>query len=1325
MNRFIHRALILSLAVLMLLCVGVGTASARSMTIFHNMDDYVEGESLTIMWYTDVAGADHYDCTILNQTTGVYVRSRATSSSGYDAYVSGSKVTAGYYKAWVGAVAADGTVLDQGTIYFTVNAASECDHRWSSRTGCCTWCDEECPHNNGVYQVETGATGVSISSTQHRITWYYDEECKICRYVISEGKTRTEKGSHSFDANGDCEMCDYRAACKHSDTELEETSCTYTQYDETYHKVKTISNEVCANANCGKIVERGIIDTYKAKHNMVNGKCKDCGYAKTYDPLSVSISRNSSSAYTGSTIGATCSASGGTGKYNYYWYVYRNGTEIYSTSSWDTRGSYTASQAGSYTFKVLVEDKTTKEQKSATSGTITVTEAPCQHTSTRKVQDGELQYTKISDSKHSIRTNWADVCTKCNATVRTYYSTSEAAHTYSGSSCKYCGSAKPTEACTHASKTSKELSRSYRASTSATEHIVDITWEDRCANSACAQLLNNTRVTTTKEAHTFSGDVCTRCGYARVSEQGCDHASQKKTQLSRSVKQHDADFHAVVTTYKVTCANASCGEVLSSSKTETTYAKHTFQGNACTACGYKAACKHTTESKVSNGSTTYKIADANQHFAATSYTVTCADCGKVIDANYTESVRFSHTMVNGSCKYCGYQAAVEPGRELISTRLINETTEVHRVVETWKVTHADGAVTTEETSRYEEHVATRTSAEAKHPHKQFIVCECGARPYTGKEGYLATCTTCNPTPQTAPEEQDCTVTGNHTYSNAVYAEQHPHPLQYVACKCGAISYDVSPMILGVSLNCCQCGHHNYGGAVPDGGYYRFYCACGHSICIEGTAAERMGEFFIQADTTLWESDPFRIIGGEAIGKLTEGGYVYISETIDATKDPGAAMTGAVVGLFEADYDEQQVLKWEYLITQMLVRNPEYGYSGEIRDLEAAYNVQNAANTVDDAMELYEKMGDAALIKTVDDWIEQYDNVITSLMKNQDVLEAAIDAGNATEEQVRQWNQVTAQIDSMSETRTTLAGMSETGSVVGETAEMLSFAVEGFLTYENTRQLYNDYYELSILYDANMAKLNSIITSAQAIGNYDIVVAAQNLKATLTEQANMTLEQMNANIAVDTALQIGTGYVVDSASELLNTVLNNAAPPLKIVGAVGSVADFMLGWGDSYESAQTLMLLRDMDNKLGLEVQQVLQDDPENGRYLAELYIILQIEGLNQTKDFLQDYEDARGLSVSEFNINDLDRYMSTIDSHINCRVYTMYGQYQVEKETLDTVVITSAQGILRTGPDAQSGYVYTAHKGESFEFLGRENSWYKVLYKGNVAYVSVSVSTLE
>jgi len=165
MKKSIQKILSLVLTAMILLgCLPAAPAMADSMEVFAFMDSYTEGEGLEVMWYNDVEGAVRYDCTVKNTTTGAYPRSRSASDTGYSAYVSGSLMTAGDYRVWVGAVNANGDVIIDGYKTFTVNAVAECDHEWSSRTGCCKLCDEECPHNNGYYEVETACTGTSISS---------------------------------------------------------------------------------------------------------------------------------------------------------------------------------------------------------------------------------------------------------------------------------------------------------------------------------------------------------------------------------------------------------------------------------------------------------------------------------------------------------------------------------------------------------------------------------------------------------------------------------------------------------------------------------------------------------------------------------------------------------------------------------------------------------------------------------------------------------------------------------------------------------------------------------------------------------------------------------------------------------------------------------------------------------------------------------------------------------------------------------------------------------------------------------------------------------
>ena len=558
-------------------CFAMEPARAAGLEVFSYMKTYTEGENLEILWYA-VDGADHYDCTIKCGST--YLRNRSRTDSYYACYLDGSRVTAGSYKVWVGAIDADGNTIADNIIYFTVNEKDECEHCWDEDTGCCSWCDQECPHNNGYYEVEYDSIGKSISSTKHEITETYRQECKICRYVVKKGLKRTTTGKHSFDSNGDCKLCDYRAACTHSEKELVPHEPTYTQYNETYHKKKVISDLVCANANCGKVIAYGDdVKTTTQKHTMIDDRCKYCGYTVEYENVEVTLSRDNSTGYIGQSIGATASAKGGTGNYSYAWYVYCDGAEVYSTTSWDKRGTYSPAKAGTYTFKVYVTDRNNGDSASATSGSITVTAAPCSHTKTSEVyKAGADTYIKLSDSKHTVEQYYDVVCNDCGKVINTFKRSSSQDHTYSGSNCTRCGSAKPETPCAHPSMSSSEMKRTPRKTESDAYHYVDIIWKDVCAS--CKITLNTTRKTTEREDHTYVGNTCSSCGYIRIVK--CDHADKKRESLGSTTVKADDQRHVVTTAYRVTCA--SCGDVLNSRLEEEAYFAHTFENGQCRYC---------------------------------------------------------------------------------------------------------------------------------------------------------------------------------------------------------------------------------------------------------------------------------------------------------------------------------------------------------------------------------------------------------------------------------------------------------------------------------------------------------------------------------------------------------------------------------------------------------------------------------------------------------------------------------------------------------------------------------------------------------------------
>ena len=99
---------------------------------------------------------------------------------------------------------------------------------------------------------------------------------------------------------------------------------------------------------------------------------------------------------------------------------------------------------------------------------------------------------------------------------------------------------------------------------------------------------------------------------------------------------------------------------------------------------------------------------------------------------------------------------------------------------------------------------TYVYCEADHPHKQYVVCDCGYAKYTGGTQYYSECEICNPkelddietvpveleeVPQAEePQAVECPLYGQHQFGTYVYFEaDHPHK-QYVVCDCGYAKY---------------------------------------------------------------------------------------------------------------------------------------------------------------------------------------------------------------------------------------------------------------------------------------------------------------------------------------------------------------------------------------------------------------------------------------------------------------------------------------------------------------------------------------------------------
>lgn len=937
------------IAVLLCLCMLVAAAPVAFAfpTFSLNIRAASPGKSVYIDWKR-VDGFGHYEYSVRDKTTNKLIYNHEYASYEYF-YLEGDYVIGGHsYHVWVGAYDRDGTHIANGDGDFSV---PECSHRWSD--GYCTKCDAECPHDGYTYDSEESMTYKSVSSKQHDVTTKYHEVCDICRTSISRTKTRTTRENHNFDRNGDCTLCDYRAACTHKNTDyvLQAGGESYIKYDDEEHKHQYIYNEVCQNAACGKIVKSNIIEYDYEPHRMVNNECRDCGYRKTYPAMSVSVSRDSSTAYVGDAIGATCSVTGGSGSFNVGWTVLCNGSVVKQTDmNYNTDYQYAANCVGTWTFKATVRDKITGEQKSATSSSITVSERVCEHANLENVARANPEYKKISDIRHEVKITYDRVCKDCGDIRNSFTSTEGEDHIFSGNNCIRCGAAAPV-ACEHKNTKSEKQNTSLIENGSTQHHIVEILWLDSCndcgivLNSSrttrqtenhsyndfgvclcgyakpapvcyhdnksrqqngaptysitdmtnhavtytyivtcadCGILINSSEVVTKSEAHSFINDVCA-CGYAKPAP-ACGHTNTDRQEIGAPVYSvTDESNHTVTRTYTITCAD--CGALIKNNDTVTRSEAHSYTDNRCV-CGYSkpvAVCKHPDKNRKENGSPVYSKVDEAVHTVTRTYTVTCADCGIVINNSETVIKSESHSFTNSVC-VCGYVKPApacdhadkkrrESGTPVYS--IVDEN--YHTVTRTYTITCADcgrliknnDTVIKTESHSYTNNVCDcgaelktapeivhvhaftyrSPKGEAAHPHKMFVRCDCGFAEYLEGEYYTANgavqseddCCVCHghrwsaDEPVSVQEEwrvycDKCNAyktveepKHEHVFAHGIKAsETHPHQL-YGTCRCG-----MRGVVEGELYNypgCCLCTGHDW-----SIGYYGSYLISVCNVC---------------------------------------------------------------------------------------------------------------------------------------------------------------------------------------------------------------------------------------------------------------------------------------------------------------------------------------------------------------------------------------------------------------------------------------------------------------------------------------------------------------
>ena len=164
--------------------------------------------------------------------------------------------------------------------------------------------------------------------------------------------------------------------CEHENTKPDYTDPVYEQIegDEENHNIYRYYDVVCSD--CGETIETHKCDgpELEAHHFDENGTCSDCGYVKApaSEKLRVAVAVNQTTAFVGDSFGASATATGGDGSYDFSWKVTRDGTEIKATPyGMGPNYNWTADEEGKYVFTVYVKDGN-GTQESASSSEIVV-----------------------------------------------------------------------------------------------------------------------------------------------------------------------------------------------------------------------------------------------------------------------------------------------------------------------------------------------------------------------------------------------------------------------------------------------------------------------------------------------------------------------------------------------------------------------------------------------------------------------------------------------------------------------------------------------------------------------------------------------------------------------------------------------------------------------------------------------------------------------------------------------------------------------------------------------------------------------------------------
>ncbi len=403
-----------------------------------------------------------------------------------------------------------------------------------------------------------------------------------------------------------------------------------------------------------------------------------------------------------------------------------------------------------------------------------------------------------------------------------------------------------------------------------------------------------------------------------------------------------------------------------------------------------------------------------------------------------------------------------------------------------------------------------------------------------------------------------------------------------------------------------------------GTMYKQSCSrCGKTMNVSPSKSRFMEDMY---KNTIYSGDRnlFEENARNASKKLTESGFVYINETINASADLGGSIYDAVAtdGKFGSVHPSQKGLEtaeWQLLIATMLA------------NADRPTTNDAAVDDFNEIVSLLDQLKDFGIdtaqktmgISDIPDELEKLNRQIPKI-KEQIAHLSGIEKQNAE----NAINKLSSKLDNV-----------ETMEAINDAFEVLPFvtalgeAVAETEDYYKQQKLYGN---LTANYNQVNERIEAIKRAAEATNNKELMQAAINVQNELQDRV-VDKWKTTKNTITEFSDQVVEKESKAIVSFALDKCVDAAGSPILIIlSALGTGADLALHWDESYQAAMELEMLGMMNSDIKSSIPYIYQSDMDAAYNMNCLFNELQKQGFDKTAEFLKAYEEANLLSIKEF-----------------------------------------------------------------------------------------------